>query len=951
MIARSSFGNTSSRQKAGHVGLALSIFAALLILQTPTTSSHANTSTSLSVTTSSTSNDPSHAVWSDGSLATVASTTSAPTLGGPVILDGTDAASHGGAGNKKGAARRGDLVREWVYIYEAWMAITQQVARNEANGRLATNGRVAVIGTEVDTRYDGDARCYGMTLAVAHAVGKAQGLTGAIGVDYYNSDTDVRDLFTGIATGDAANIPAMIHIVEDNQSFHCSDSMSSAVQTELNKHAVALARYVNNGGGLHAQAHNFAWLTNLIPAATYNRSCGGTGLQLTEIAAADTVFFVVDEGALNASLVSPWHGCFTNFAPLRSMATGVTTNSDKDVVIGGELIILPVGLDVSIDKTAAPVGDTATITGRILNWTTGDAEQDLIFTVFDGPNGDATPVSVTTVNGIATFAVSSNRNGIDRIRVDDANGNLISATEVQWTLQGAISCQEPVIAAQLVPPLPVVCQFETSRDGTPYATTTPFVVPLSTPDNVWLDIPPSLTMPAGQSVIEFMAVMKTPSGTPPSTVRIDLGQGDAFTPVANKDTVTLNVGTPPDAPTALTAQQGGAPESALLSWTAPQNSGSSPVTGYRIEYAKDGGSIWTTAVANTNTTATTRQVGGLPTGNNLVFRVRAINADGPGHATASSDPVRPRRRPPEPRRNPDGSLPRLVPGAHQVRIGSATSRNLRFISHPGRSILAGEDFRIELWNVDGDREQTDTAVGNVLRVPQGGDLALSVDGFAPHSLVSLFMFSTPTLLGRFLTDNLGDIDQDLSEILATVLPCAHTLQAEGRLTNGSEVTAAMGIWVLANPFPFADVTVQGSYAPGIGCLEAKGIVTGYSRTAYKEHDPISRAQAASIVARSLGLDTNRAPAFSDTIDPTHAGAIAALADRGIVNGYADGRFHPHGTISRREAEMLLASATGLTITDIRTTLDATGAFGAPLPVTRGEFASMVALFLAILETR
>uniref|UniRef100_A0A8C9ZA00 Myomesin 2 n=1 Tax=Sander lucioperca TaxID=283035 RepID=A0A8C9ZA00_SANLU len=78
--------------------------------------------------------------------------------------------------------------------------------------------------------------------------------------------------------------------------------------------------------------------------------------------------------------------------------------------------------------------------------------------------------------------------------------------------------------------------------------------------------------------------------------------------------------------------------SLVVEWKKPVYTGSGPITGYHVEYAKKGTSDWTTA----NETAVSHRflkVTGLEAGTSYVLRVRAVNAAGVGMASMASDPV------------------------------------------------------------------------------------------------------------------------------------------------------------------------------------------------------------------------------------------------------------------------------------------------------------------------
>uniref|UniRef100_A0A3B5LWU1 Myomesin 2a n=1 Tax=Xiphophorus couchianus TaxID=32473 RepID=A0A3B5LWU1_9TELE len=78
--------------------------------------------------------------------------------------------------------------------------------------------------------------------------------------------------------------------------------------------------------------------------------------------------------------------------------------------------------------------------------------------------------------------------------------------------------------------------------------------------------------------------------------------------------------------------------SLVVEWQKPIYSGSGPITGYHVEYAKKGTCEWKTA----NEKAVSHlfhKVTGLEVGACYVFRVRAVNAAGVGMASMPSDPV------------------------------------------------------------------------------------------------------------------------------------------------------------------------------------------------------------------------------------------------------------------------------------------------------------------------
>ena len=99
----------------------------------------------------------------------------------------------------------------------------------------------------------------------------------------------------------------------------------------------------------------------------------------------------------------------------------------------------------------------------------------------------------------------------------------------------------------------------------------------------------------------------------------------------------LFANTAPDAPTGLSATAGDSQVS--LSWTAPSNTGGTPITDYLVEFSTDGAN-WSTFADGTGT-ATSATVTGLTNGVSYSFRVSAITSAGTGSASsvATGTPV------------------------------------------------------------------------------------------------------------------------------------------------------------------------------------------------------------------------------------------------------------------------------------------------------------------------
>lgn len=105
--------------------------------------------------------------------------------------------------------------------------------------------------------------------------------------------------------------------------------------------------------------------------------------------------------------------------------------------------------------------------------------------------------------------------------------------------------------------------------------------------------------------------------------------------------------------------------------------------------------------------------------------------------------------------------------------------------------------------------------------------------------------------------------------------------------------------------PFTDVNER--YTEAVNYLYKAGIVQGISPAEFGTYQNITRGDAAVIIARFIGLDTENAPdaGFTD-LNPRVKGAVNALAAEGIVSGVTKERFAPHEPLSRGAVAKILA---------------------------------------------
>ena len=107
---------------------------------------------------------------------------------------------------------------------------------------------------------------------------------------------------------------------------------------------------------------------------------------------------------------------------------------------------------------------------------------------------------------------------------------------------------------------------------------------------------------------------------------------------------------------------------------------------------------------------------------------------------------------------------------------------------------------------------------------------------------------------------------------------------------------------------FSDVTERDWFYAEVARAVAAGYAQG-SGGAFRPNQPVTRAEAATMLARALDLAANeeRANVFTDAASiPVWAkGSVGAVAEAGCMNGYPDGAFGVGSSITRAEAVVTL----------------------------------------------
>ena len=110
---------------------------------------------------------------------------------------------------------------------------------------------------------------------------------------------------------------------------------------------------------------------------------------------------------------------------------------------------------------------------------------------------------------------------------------------------------------------------------------------------------------------------------------------------------------------------------------------------------------------------------------------------------------------------------------------------------------------------------------------------------------------------------------------------------------------------------FKDIPSNYTYYKEVEYLTKNNIVTGYSDGTFKPNNKLTRAHAAVIISRALGLNTStvKNPSFKDVpANHIYYKEIAAVAEAGIMSGRGNNTFDPNATLTRAQMAKIVAIA-------------------------------------------
>lgn len=155
------------------------------------------------------------------------------------------------------------------------------------------------------------------------------------------------------------------------------------------------------------------------------------------------------------------------------------------------------------------------------------------------------------------------------------------------------------------------------------------------------------------------------------------------------------------------------------------------------------------------------------------------------------------------------------------------------------------------------------------------------------------------------------VEGDIGTITSSGKFTAKNAGATGKIVATLGTKSATATVTVAKPPLFKDIPNNYMYYKEIEYLTSNKIITGYSDGTFRPDNKLTRAHAAVIISRALGLNTSNVknPSFKDIpANHTYYKEIAAVAEAGIMSGRGNNMFDPDATLTRAQMAKIVALA-------------------------------------------
>lgn len=132
-------------------------------------------------------------------------------------------------------------------------------------------------------------------------------------------------------------------------------------------------------------------------------------------------------------------------------------------------------------------------------------------------------------------------------------------------------------------------------------------------------------------------------------------------------------------------------------------------------------------------------------------------------------------------------------------------------------------------------------------------------------------------------------------------------------TSATAALVASAIVPVASAAQINDFNSISSYAQeAVQDLNDRGVIKGDQKGNFNPKNNVTRAEAATILTKALGLEGSGSTSFNDVNKSAwFYDAIDAAVSNGIFQGQGAGKFNPSGNLTRSEAAIILVDAFGL----------------------------------------
>lgn len=187
----------------------------------------------------------------------------------------------------------------------------------------------------------------------------------------------------------------------------------------------------------------------------------------------------------------------------------------------------------------------------------------------------------------------------------------------------------------------------------------------------------------------------------------------------------------------------------------------------------------------------------------------------------------------------------------------------------------------------------------------------------PITAFKRYVEQTISLGSRHVPDTATVVRWDERQKQYRFVP-AHFATGNGQTTAVLQRKGTSLYAVVNSPVQFGDMRAHWARQE-VTLLASKRILEGRAADSFDPNGTITRAEAAAMLVRALGLDdASGKSVFPDVKGNWYETIVQTAYQAGIIQGYADGKFRPEANVSREELAAMLIRAmrfTGIQATD------------------------------------